>query len=88
MAAIAKSSCARRVRRYQLNPYPFAQPELSFQFPARQVKGKIFRSSAHWQTEFHGAPVEMLSVTVRANGPPLAAGARKQKIRRREHGGR
>jgi hypothetical protein len=58
---------AAAARRYQLDPYPFAQPELSFQFPARRVKGKIFRSSAHLQTEFHGAAVERLSVTVSAN---------------------
>jgi hypothetical protein len=58
---------AAGARRYLLDPYPFAQPELSFQFPARRVRGKSFRSSAHLQTEFHGAPVEMLSVTVSAN---------------------
>jgi hypothetical protein len=58
---------AAGARPYLLDPYPFAQPELSFQFPMRPVKGKFFQSSAQFETVFHAAPVEMLSVTVSAN---------------------
>ena len=54
-------------RRYVLDPYPFAEPVQILQFPARQVKGEIFPSSAHLQREFHAAPVEILSVTPSAN---------------------
>jgi hypothetical protein len=52
-------------RHFELDPYPFAEPSLSFRFPARHVAGKIFRSVAELQREFETAPVEMLSVTVR-----------------------
>jgi hypothetical protein len=51
-------------RQFVLNPYPFAEPSLTFQFPARHVKGKRFISSAELQEAFSAAPVEMLSVTV------------------------
>jgi hypothetical protein len=51
-------------RQFVLTPYPFSEPVLSFQFPARHVKGKHFSSSAELQQAFAVAPVEMLSVTV------------------------
>jgi hypothetical protein len=54
-------------RHYVLDPYPFSEPSLSFRFPARHVKGKLFRSSEELQDAFHAAPVEMLSVTISAN---------------------
>src|SRR4029077_10216272 len=53
-------------RQFALNPYPFAMPSLSFQFPARHAKGKCFSSAKELQDAFGSAPVEMLSVTVSA----------------------
>jgi hypothetical protein len=51
-------------RHFVLDPYPFADPSLSFQFPARHAKGKHFSSAKELQDAFHAAPVEFLSVTV------------------------
>lgn len=53
-------------RHFVLEPYPFAEPSLSFQFPARHAKGKLFSSAKELQDAFNAAPVEMLSVTVSA----------------------
>jgi len=53
-------------RHFVLDPYPFDQPSLTFQFPARHVAGKVFTSAAALQKAFHAAPVETLSVTVSA----------------------
>jgi len=53
-------------RHFVLDPYPFAERSLSFQFPARHVTGKTFSSSAEMQERFGTAPVEMLTVTVSA----------------------
>ncbi|MGD1211546.1 MAG: DUF3891 family protein [Candidatus Acidiferrales bacterium] len=53
-------------RHFSLNPYPFSEPSLSFQFPARHVKGKLFSSAADLRRQFEAAPVETLSVTVSA----------------------
>ncbi len=49
-------------RHFVLSPYPFAEPELSFKFPARHVAGKIFSSAAELQRGFDVAPVELLEV--------------------------
>jgi hypothetical protein len=54
-------------RHFALDPYPFAEPSLTFQFPARPVKGKLFSTAADLQQQFNDAPVEILSVTVSAN---------------------
>lgn len=54
-------------RHFVLDPYPFAETSLTFRFPARQIKGKIFSSSAELQHAFEAAPVETLSVTVSAS---------------------
>ena len=54
-------------RRFVLAPYPFAETSLTFQFPARHVKGKLFSSPKELQDAFSAAPVETLSVTVSAN---------------------
>jgi uncharacterized protein DUF3891 len=51
-------------RHFVLEPYPFTEPSLSFRFPARQAKGKVFSSAKELQDAFAAAPVEMLSVTV------------------------
>ena len=54
-------------RHFVLDPYPFAEPSLTFTFPARHVEGKLFASAAELQREFAAAPVETLSVTVSAS---------------------
>jgi len=54
-------------RHFALDPYPFAEPSVTFQFPARHVKGKLFSTAADLQKQFNDAPVEILSVTVSAN---------------------
>ena len=53
-------------RHFVLDPYPFAERSLSFHFPARHAKGKLFSSAKELQDAFAAAPVEMLSVTVSA----------------------
>jgi hypothetical protein len=53
-------------RHFVLDPYPFPEPSLCFQFPARHAKGKLFSSAKELQDAFAAAPVEMLSVTVSA----------------------
>jgi hypothetical protein len=53
-------------RHFVLDPYPFAEPSLSFRFPARHAQGKLFSSANELQNAFRAAPVEMLSVTVSA----------------------
>jgi uncharacterized protein DUF3891 len=51
-------------RHFVLDPYPFAGPSLTFDFPARRVEGKVFESAGELQQLFQDAPVEMLSVTL------------------------
>lgn len=51
-------------RHFILDPYPFAEPTLRFQFPARRIEGLVFKSAEELQRAYHHAPVEMLSVTV------------------------
>jgi hypothetical protein len=53
-------------RHFVLDPYPFSEASLSFQFPARHVVGKVFSTAAELQKQFSAAPVEKLSVTVSA----------------------
>lgn len=54
-------------RHFVLDPYPFAEPSLSFQFPARHVEGKLFSYTADLQHQFDAAAPRTLSVTVSAN---------------------
>jgi hypothetical protein len=51
-------------RHFVLEPYPFDEPSLTFHFPARNVKGKLFSSAKELQNAFYAAQVETLSVTV------------------------
>jgi hypothetical protein len=53
-------------RHFVLGPYPFAEDQLSFEFPARYVEGQVFRSAEELQKQFTGAAVEMLSVKISA----------------------
>lgn len=58
---------AKSSRHFVLDPYPFAEASLTFQFPAQHVQGKTFTSAAELQQLFHAAKIETLSVTVSAN---------------------
>ena len=49
-------------RHFRLSPWPFSEPELEFQFPARHVSRKIFESAAQLDSAFHSAPIEQLTV--------------------------
>ena len=51
-------------RHFALDPYPFAEQRLQFEFPARHVEGKGFASAAELQERFAAARMETLSVTV------------------------
>jgi hypothetical protein len=51
-------------RQLRLDPWPFVDAELNFEFPARHVPGHRFASSAELETAFHLAPVESLVVTL------------------------
>jgi hypothetical protein len=53
-------------RHFQLDPYPFAESSICFQFPARHVEGKLFASAEQLQERFGTSPIETLSVTVTA----------------------
>ncbi len=51
-------------RHFRLTPWPFADAELEFRFPARHVEGKIFGSSAELEAAFAAANEEELTVTL------------------------
>jgi hypothetical protein len=53
-------------RHFQLAPWPFAQPELSFAFPARHVAGNLYPDSQSLEAAYHAAPIEQLTVTLSA----------------------
>jgi hypothetical protein len=52
-------------REFVLDPYPFAEPSLTFGFLTRHVTGKAFASASELQRAFASAPMETMSVTVR-----------------------
>lgn len=54
-------------RHFVLEPYPFSEAKLTFEFPARHVQAKLFKSAAELREQFAAAPVEILTVTVSAN---------------------
>ena len=49
-------------RHFRLTPWPFAQTELTFYFPARHVAGKIFSVANELDAAFSAAAEERLSV--------------------------
>lgn len=51
-------------RRFRLDPWPFAEPELQFSFPARHVSGKTFASAAELRERFESAADEELAVVL------------------------
>jgi hypothetical protein len=54
------------LRHFRLTPWPFIEPELTFEFPARRVTGHTFDSSADLDEAFHAAAVEQLTVGLTA----------------------
>ncbi len=51
-------------RAFRLRPWPFAQPEMQFTFPARHVSGTRFDSSAQLEAAFHAARPEQMAVVL------------------------
>lgn len=51
-------------RQFRLAPWPFAERELTFHFPARHVTGKTFSSSGELEAAYAGAKEETLTVTL------------------------
>lgn len=51
-------------RSFVLEPYPFEEPELRFEFPARYVEGWEFGSLKELQRKFSEVRVRRLAVTV------------------------
>jgi hypothetical protein len=51
-------------RHFRLTPWPFAAPDLRFEFPARHVEGKVFSTSAALDAAFSRAEEKKLSVTL------------------------
>ncbi|HUA98521.1 MAG TPA: DUF3891 family protein [Terracidiphilus sp.] len=51
-------------RHFRLAPWPFAEPELKFTFPARHVEGKTFGTSAELEAGYTTAGDEKLTVTL------------------------
>lgn len=51
-------------RHFRLAPWPFAEPELNFTFPARHVAGKTFHSADALERAFFAAEEERLEVTL------------------------
>lgn len=53
-------------RHFRLDPWPFAEPELRFEFPARHVEGRLFSSSEQLSAAFSGAREQKLAVRLSA----------------------
>jgi Protein of unknown function (DUF3891) len=51
-------------RRIRLTPYPFAESDLAFSFPARHVAAKIFATPEELQQCFAAASIEQLTVAI------------------------
>jgi hypothetical protein len=51
-------------RHFRLSPWPFAEGELTFRFPAKHVHGRVFGSSAELEEEYSNSEVMLLSVTL------------------------
>jgi hypothetical protein len=49
-------------RHFRLEPWPFAKQEVSFEFPARHVTGKLFSDSQSLDAAFSTASLQRLSV--------------------------
>lgn len=51
-------------REFRLDPYPFSEARMMFEFPARHVEGKTLGSAEELQEKFVAAAVQMLTVSV------------------------
>jgi hypothetical protein len=51
-------------RHFRLSPWPFAEAEMRFSFPAREVVGKVFRTSEELEAAFAAASAERLMLTL------------------------
>jgi hypothetical protein len=51
-------------RHFRLSPWPFAERELTFLFPAKHVEGRVFGSSAELDETYFAAEEMRLSVTL------------------------
>ncbi len=51
-------------RHFRLSPWPFAEGELTFQFPAKHVAGHVFGSSAELEEAYSAAEEMQLCVTL------------------------
>jgi hypothetical protein len=51
-------------RHFRLSPWPLAESELTFQFPAKHVEGGVFGSSAELEERYSEAEQMQLSVTL------------------------
>ena len=58
-------------RHFRLSPWPFAEPQLRFSFPARHVEGRKFESSSELETAFARAPIQTLEVSLSDQGEAL-----------------
>ena len=52
------------LRRFQLEPWPFFDPELTFHLPARHVEGKTFASSEKLAEAFEDADEKHIPITL------------------------
>lgn len=53
-------------RHFRLSPWPFAEPELRFTFPARHIEGMTFASSAELAAAYAATPEQQLAVALTA----------------------
>jgi hypothetical protein len=51
-------------RHFRVSPYPFNQPELTFELPARHVEGHHFDASSTLARAYAAAPIETLQITI------------------------
>jgi hypothetical protein len=51
-------------RRFNLDPWPFADAELTVTFPARHISGHRFASSADLEAAFHAGSIQEVEVTL------------------------
>jgi hypothetical protein len=51
-------------RHFRLSPWPFAESDLTFQFPAKHVEGRVFGSSAELEERYSTAEEIQLSATL------------------------
>ena len=63
-------------RHFKLDPWPFAESELGFEFPARHVEGKTFASSTALEEAFMAAREEKLTVTLTQSLAPHVSASR------------